>query len=289
MEVFILILSSLVSVLSPVNLVADKAIDSAVRSQFKQVEQLEVRLDNAPNFNAVKGKVDRLRIAGRGFYPLEGIRIDTLELETDPINVSVADIRKKRYTLQEPLGVGIRLVIKEADMLAALKSPTVLRTIDQLLRGFNRTKQNVDATSAIANLPTLAQGGIRENIQNIRQTIDNFRITNPKVEFLDNRRIQLEAEVEELKTGEKLKLTIETGVEILEGRQFQLLKPAIAINGQPVPEELIRGFAENIAKELDLGRLEKILQVRARVFRIRFADNGLEIAAFVGLPAGFKI
>lgn len=288
MEVFILILSSLISVISPANFAADRAIESGVRSQFKQVEELEVRLDNTPTFNVVKGKVDRLRIAGRGFYPLEGIRIDTLELETDPINVSVADIRKKRYTLQEPLGVGIRVVIKEADVVAALKSPTVLRTVEQLLRGFNRTKQNVDGAAAIAD-PQVAQGGIRENIQNIRQTIDNYRITNPKVEFLDNRRIQLEAEVEELKTGEKLKLAIETGIEILEGRQFQLLRPTVSINGQPVPEELIRGFVENIVKELDLGRLEKILQVRARVFRVRFADNGLEIAAFVGLPAGFKL
>lgn len=289
MEIFILILSSLISVLSPVNLAGDKAIESGVRSQFKQVEQLEVRLDNAPTFNLIKGKVDKLRIAGRGFYPLEDFRIDTLELETDPINISVADARKRRYVLQEPLGVGIRVVIKEADVLRALNSPTVTRTIQQLLRGLNRNKQLTEEPSTIAPSETLAQGGIREDIQNIRQTIDNFRITNPKVEFLDNRRIQLQADIEDLRTKDVLKLAIETGIDILEGRQFRLITPTVTVNGQPVPEELIRGFAENIAKELDLGRLEKLLQVRARVFYVRFANNGLEIAAFVGLPAGFRI
>lgn len=287
MEVFILVLSSLISVLSPVNLAADKVLESSVRSQFKQVEQLEVRVDNAPTSNAVKGKVDRLRIAGRGFYPVEGIRIDTLELETDPINVSLADLQKRRYVLQRPLGVGLRVVIKEADVIQALTSPTVLRSVRQLLRGFNRTKQLEQG--AIAAPQTLAQGRLRQEVQNIRQTVDNFRITNPRVEFLDNRRIQVQADVEDLSTGDTLKLAIETGIEILEGRRFQLLRPSIVINGQPVPEELIRNFAENIAKELDLERLEKLLQVRARVFRVRFANNALEIAAFVGLPAGFRL
>jgi hypothetical protein len=289
MEIFILILSSLISVISPANFAGDKVIASNVRSQFKQVEQLQVRLDNAPTFNIIKGKVDKLRIAGRGFYPLEDIRIDTIELETDPINVSLADLRQRRYVLQEPLGVAIKVVFKEEDALRALTSPTVTRTVQQLLRGLNRNKQLTDGTTAIAPASTVAQGRIREEIQNIRQTVDNFRITNPRVEFLDNRRIQLQADVQDLTTGDVLKLAIETGIDILEGRQFRLITPTVTVNGQPVPEEFVRGFAENIAKELDLGRLEKLLQVRARVFYVRFANNGLEIAAFVGLPAGFRI
>ncbi|MDX2242555.1 MAG: DUF2993 domain-containing protein [Leptolyngbyaceae cyanobacterium bins.302] len=289
MEIFILILSSLISVLSPANLVADKVLEGAVRSQFKQVEQLQVRVDNAPVHNVAAGKIDRLRIAGRGFYPLEGIRIDTLELETDPINISVADLKKRRYALQSPLGVGVRVVIREADVLQALRSPIVTARIQQLLRGLNRTKQNLPESGSSDTPQTLAQDGLRETIDTIRQTVQEYRIVNPRVEFLENRRIQIQADVEEVKTGETLKLAIETGLEILEGRQIQFLSPSLSVNGQPFPAELVRGFAENIAKDLNLERLEKLLQVRARVFRVRFTDNSLEIAAFVGLPAGFRI
>lgn len=287
MEIFILILSSLISVLSPANFVADKVLEGAVRSQFKQVEEVKVRVDNAPVHNVASGKLDRLRIAGRGFFPVEGIRIDTLELETDPINISLSDLRQRKYTLQSPLGVGVRAVITKADVLQALRSQVVNRVIERLLRGLNRSKQ-LDSPQS-TQMDAIAQGGIRQEIETIRQTLESYRLSNPRVEFLDNRRIQIEADIEEVKTGEKLTLAIETGIEILDGRQIQLLRPAISLNGQPVPEELVRDFAANIAQELNLERVEKLLKVRARIFRVRFVNNSLEIAAFVGLPAGFTL
>jgi hypothetical protein len=287
MEIFILILSSLISVLSPANFVADKVLEGAVRSQFKQVEEVKVRVDNAPVHNVAAGKVDRLRIAGRGFFPVEGIRIDTLELETDPINISLADLKKRKYTLQSPLGVGVRAVVTRTDVLQALRSQVVNRVIERLLRGLNRNKQ-LDSQQS-AQTDAIAQGGMRQNVETIRQTLESYRVSNPRVEFLDNRRIQIEADIEEVQTGEKLTLAIETGIEILDGRQIQLVRPAIAIDGQPVPEELVRDFAANIAQELNLERVEKLLKVRARVFQVRFVNNSIEIAAFVGLPAGFTL
>jgi len=288
MEAFILVLSSLISVLSPVNGVADKVIESNLRSRVQQVEVLKVRVDNAPNFNPIKGKVDRIRIAARGIFPAEGIRIDTFELETDPINISLADLRKRRYVLQSQAGIGVRLVIRQEDVVQALKSPTVLRSVQQLLRGLNRRKQLDTGASSKADA-TLAQSGLRENIDNIQQTLDGYRITNPDVKFLRSRRIQISADIQEVKTGETLKLAVETGIEILEGRRLQLLTPSVSINGQPVPPELVQNIAQNLSQQLNLEQVEKLLQVRARVFKVEFANNGLEIAAFVGLPAGFKL
>lgn len=285
MEVFILVLSSLISVLSPVNFAGDKVIESNLRSQFKQVEELKVRVDNAPNFNPIKGKVDRLRIAGRGFFPLEEVRIDTLELETDPINISVADLRQKKYVLQSPLGVGVRVVIRGQDVTRALRSPTAIRAVQQLLQGLNRRKQLAPSTPEFS----LAQGNVRENLNNVRQITEQYRINNPNVQFLPSRRIQISADVEEIKTGETLKLAVETGIEILAGRQIQLVTPSVTVNGQPIPPELVQNVAQSLSEQLNLERIEKVLQVRARVFRVQFNNNSLEIAAFVGLPAGFRI
>ncbi|MBF2027297.1 MAG: DUF2993 domain-containing protein [Oscillatoriales cyanobacterium C42_A2020_001] len=280
MEIFILILSSLISVLSPANFAGDKIAENAVRAQFKQVEQINVRIDNAPIHNLAAGKVDRLRVAGRGFYPLDDIRIDTLELETDPINVSRTRLVKGKVLFEEPFGVGVRAVIRQEDVVRALRSKWVAQRIQRLLRGLNQSKQLESS---------LAQGGLRENLQELRQTLDEYRLLNPRVQILENARIQIQADIEEVQTGEKLQLAIETGIEIREGRQIKLLKPVVSLNQQPVPEELLRGLAENLEQELNLDRLERLLQVRARIFKVRFYKGSLEIAAFLGLPAGFKV
>jgi len=281
MELFILILSSLISAISPANFAGDKVAENAIRSQFKQVEQIQVRIDNAPLHNLAAGKVDRIRVAGRGFFPLEDVRIDTLELETDPINVSRSRLVKGKILLEEPFGVGVRTVIRQEDVIRALQSRWVTQRIQRLLRGLNRNKQ--------LDFSYLAQGRLRENLQDLRQTLDEYRFLNPRVQILENARIQIEAEIEEVQTGEKLQLAVETGIEIREGRQIKLIKPTASLNNQPIPDELLKGLAENLEKQLGLERLEKLLQVRARIFKVRFYKGSLEVAAFVGFPAGFKV
>ena len=56
MEILVLILSSLISVLSPLNFAADKVAENAVRSQFKAAEVVKVRIDSAPLHNPTFGK-----------------------------------------------------------------------------------------------------------------------------------------------------------------------------------------------------------------------------------------
>jgi len=172
--------------------------------------------------------------------------------------------------------------------LRALRSPLALQTVQQLLRGLNRSKQ-LDLPAPFESPSTLAQGRIREKIENIRQIADQYRINNPDVKFLPNRRIQIAADIEDTQTGDTLKLAVETGIEILEGRRLQLLTPNVTVNGQPVPPELVQNIVQNVSQQLNLERLEQLLKVRARIFKVQFANNTLEIAAFVGLPAGFRI
>src|SRR4028118_813800 len=94
MEFFTILLSGLLAVLSPVNLVADKVTEGAIRARFNKVEQLKVRIDNAPNYQLIQGKVERVRIAGRGLWLTPDIRIGALEVETDPINVDLQSLRQ---------------------------------------------------------------------------------------------------------------------------------------------------------------------------------------------------
>lgn len=65
MEFFTILLSGLLGLVSPAGLVIDRTAESFIRSRF-EVEQLQVRVDNAPSHQLLQGKVERVLIAGRG-------------------------------------------------------------------------------------------------------------------------------------------------------------------------------------------------------------------------------
>lgn len=296
MQIFILILSSLISVLSPVNFGIDKVAESTIRGQFKKVEQLKVRVDNTPVHNAIGGKIDKIRIAGRGLFPLEGIRIDTLEFETDPININVKALRKEKKTeLQAPLGVGIRLVIREEDLISALRSPVVQQEIQKLLRGLSNSnsKQAQMEPSGDAE-----RTGIPQQIQDLRTKLDEYRILNPNVEFLPGGRIRLQVEIEEIKTAQKFKIEAESGITFAEGQRLTLTRPVLKLNGEELPEQIIQAFATDLFNRFKLEQLSglpgslgqvKWSQLTARVIKLEVKDKKLELVAFLRLPQGLKI
>lgn len=296
MQIFILILSSLISVLSPINFGIDKVAESTIRGQFKKVEQLKVRVDNTPVHNAIGGKIDKIRIAGRGLFPLEGIRIDTLEFETDPININVKALRKEKKTeLQAPLGVGMRLVIREEDLISALKAPVVQQEIQKLLRGLtnSNSKQAQAEPSGEAG-----RTGIPQRIQDLRTRLDEYRILNPNVEFLPGGRIRLQVEIEEVKSAQKFKVEAESGITFAEGQRLTLTRPVLKLNGEELPEQIIQAFATDLFNRFKLEQLSglpgslgqvKWSQLTARVIKLEVKDKKLELVAFLRLPQGLKI
>ena len=94
MEFFTILLSGLLAIVAPIGVVTDKIIANNLRSRLNKVEQLQVRVDNAPSYQLVQGKVERVRIAGRGLWLTPDIRIGALEIETDPLNVDLQRLRQ---------------------------------------------------------------------------------------------------------------------------------------------------------------------------------------------------
>lgn len=270
MEILILILSSMISVLSPTNLVADKVAENAIRSQFQSVEVLKVRIDNAPIHNPISGRIDRLRVAGRGLFPFQDVRIEALELETDRINTRRSQLQRGRVLLDDATGVGVRIVFREEDVTKALQSPIVTKQLQTLLRSLSR--------GGFLGAPGAADTSGQE-----------YRIVNPSVRFLADQRVAIALGVEDVQTAETLNLAFTSGIEVIEGRQFRFVQSTAVVNGQPIPSEFVQGFANGFARQYDLGRLEKRLNVNAKVLRLQFQQGTLEAAAVFKLPAGFKI
>ncbi len=257
MEFITILLSGLLAVLSPVNLVADKVVESNLRSRLNKVEQLKVRIDNAPNYQLVQGKVERVRIAGRGLWLTPDIRIGALEVETDPINVNLQSLRQSgqspRSSLRQPVQAGLRLVLTQEDINKALQSPAV--------------------AARLRLIGSRVLGGSPER----------YEFLNPQVEFLANNRSRFQVEVRE-KDAQPLVIIVESGLGIVGGRSLQLVEPTVSINGKPLSPPLVSAFSRGIGDRFNLRTLEEA-GITARFLQLRTDNKELEIAAFVRVDA----
>ncbi|MDY7015749.1 MAG: DUF2993 domain-containing protein [Cyanobacteriota bacterium] len=170
MEIFTLLLSGLLAGFAPTGFIIDTVAENQIRSNLEGIDIIEVRVDNTPNYQAIAGKIDRLRVAARGAQLTSNIRVEVLELDTDPLDVDLQTLRgggrQALSALRQPFQAGVRLVLTEADLNAALQSPQVKARIEQIL---DRTARN------------LSRGG------------GNYRLTTARIDLLENDRLRFEA------------------------------------------------------------------------------------------------
>ncbi|MBD1831954.1 DUF2993 domain-containing protein [Cyanobacteria bacterium FACHB-472] len=262
MELIAIFLSGILALVSPVGLVLDRTVESAIRSRFDKVEQLQVRIDNAPNYQIVQGKVERVRVAGRGFWLTPEIRIAALELETDPLDIDVARLQKRGKApvttlLEQPLQGGLRLVITQEDINQALLSPTV--------------------TKRLSKLASRLLGSSAELI------VQRYEFVNPKIELLGNNRVRLQLELQEQGT-DKLSVSVETGVSVAEETKLQLIEPSVLVNNTPVPPPVVAALLSTVNERLDLSTLDDAA-IALRILKLDVDREQLEVAAFVKVKA----
>jgi hypothetical protein len=253
MEVLVILLSSLLALISPVGIVGDRLVQNAIRKQLAGAEQLLVRIDATPTYQLLQGKADRIRIAGRGLYPLKDVRIEALELETDPIHLDAAHLRRGKTRLLEPLGTGIRLVVKAEDIQRALRSPATLQQIGKMGRFLS------DRDSS---------------------RLQKIEVLNPQFEFVNNQRFRLQLELREKGKQDALHIFAETGLEVIDNTRLRLVNPVVRLDNQPAPEELVRGLSNGVLERSDLKQLEKP-GVTARILALKLDRQQLELVAFV--------
>lgn len=256
MELLTLLLSALLGILSPVGFGVDQVVETAIQDQLEAAEALDVRIDNTPNYQYLQGRADRIRIAGRGLYPIENFRIAVFEVETDAVALDPNSLRQGRPELEHPLQAMFRLVLTEADLNRALRSDQVANRLDDL---------NLDFFS-----PGAAQ----------------YDVVDPQVEFLENDRIRLQATLQQQVNqstnppNPQNVIAIETGINLVSGRQIQLIDPAITFNGNPVPAELLNYFAAGISQLLDLSKLES-MGITTRALKLEVEGDQLTLVSFL--------
>lgn len=249
MEFLAVLLSGLLTILSPLNTGGELLAAQQLKKQFVAVEDLTVRIDNTPSYQIIQGKIDQVRIAGTGVVPVRDVRIQQLDIETDPI--ALQGLKAK---LAQPLQAGVKLVITEADINRALQSPQI---IDQLKR--------------IGGQALGAQAA---------QQINRYSFTNPRVRFLNNQRVQAQVDLRERGYPDTLTLEVETTIVPQAGKTLELTDTEITANGQPLYAPLTRRIIAGVNQQLDLDRFEQ-LGITARILQLNFTPAQVEVASFV--------
>lgn len=253
MEIITAILASLLAIASPIGAVVDQLAENAIRDQLAGAEQLHVRIDNVPNYQLISGRVDHVRVAGRGVYPVSSLRIDTFDLETDPIDVDFASLQQGKLKLDQPAAAALHLILKADDINAFLQTESVQSWIN----GFQ------------FNLPGQSAG----------REAKRYGLANPVVKLVEGDRIGLSVDLQDRVLDEPLSIDIETGIAIANGHQLQLIDPHILIDGQEAPPQLLTSLIEGANRQLTLRVLEKS-GITARVLNLQVRNNELDLAVF---------
>lgn len=259
MELIVILLSGLLGLLAPIGFVSDRLVASAICDRLNSAETLAVRIDNAPSYQLLQGKVQRVRIAGRGIVPQPDLRIAALELETDAIALNPASLRQGTPQLEEPLQAGVRVEITETDVNHFLQSAAIAERLKSL--NFN--------------LPG-----------NSSQQAEPYNVKKIRVDFLANNRLKLWVTLQGQRSGTQSRIVAESGFVIASGRQLQLVAPQVRFGGTAVPTEIITLLTTGLLQQLDLSRLEAS-GLTSRVLNFQIQDDRLDLAAFVRIEPQF--
>lgn len=254
MEAITVLLSSLLLLISPVGFVVDQVAEDSIRSRLLGAESLQVRVDNSSPIQLLQGRVDRVRIAGRGILPTEDLRIEVAELETDPIDLEFNSLRNGKVVLDEALQGALRLVITEEDLNHYLASDAVAK-----------------------RLSALRIGGL--NPAQARER-DRYQINHPSIQFLPNDRLKISLALEDLVQGGALQIDAESGLRISAGDRLILTEPILSVNGSPAPTRLVETLLGSVNERLSLQGLAQS-GITARVIDFSVQPDGLELAMWV--------
>jgi hypothetical protein len=256
MELFAGLLTTVLGIAGAPGIAIDKIATDFLRGQIVRADVLEVRVDNAPNYQILLGNVDRIRVAGRGVYVLDFLRIDQVDLETDPISIDPNVLQSGKIVLRRPLQAAVRVVLRSEDINTALRSPTIQSSFKSLsidITGTNRNPEIID-------------------------------LINPEVTFLEGDRIRLAATLQSQPKPTQpkpspLNVSVNAELKTIGGTKLQIVNPRIELEGTPVPEKIAQAFAQGLNKVLDLRQLES-KGITARVLKLEFTEGKMQVIGF---------
>jgi hypothetical protein len=273
MEFLTILLAGFFSILVPGGWAIERLASNNLSANLTAVEQLAIRVENAPSYQLAYGKLGGIKLASRGVEIQPGLRIDTLELETEPIALKLQDLargnlQQLRTSLKKPLQGGVRLILTEADLNRALQSPKIQSQLQQAL---NRLIARKTGSSM------------------------SYQLVNPRIELQNNNRLSVAVRLcrsaskperaQGCLTGDEgskseLNLKLEWGIKSVTGRKIELVEPIGTVNGRPMSARLLTGFAQGISDRFNLDTLEEN-GIFARLLQLEIERDRIALAGFI--------
>jgi len=251
MELIVSLLTGLFGLLGTPGIVIDRLGADLIRQQVHKVDQLELRVESAPNYQILLGAVDRIRLAGRGVYPTPFLRIDAVDVETDPISIDPSALGAGKVVLRRPLQAAARVVLRAEDVNKALRSPAVLGSFQKLRLDLG--------------------GGV----------VDEFDLIEPEVIFVSGNLLRLRMKLRPVDPKKQvLDIDAQTRLRLIGGTRIELEGISINLQGVKFPEEISDRFTQSLNNLLDLKQLES-RGIVARVLQLDITDNNLQVVGFV--------
>ena len=279
MEILTIVLAGLLGIGSSGGIVLDKIAQGKIRSQVISVEQQAVRIDNQPNYRAAQGKLARIRIASRGVRIKPGIRIASLDLETDPLAVKLAKLKlsnidRLRESLTVPAAGAVKVVLTEKDLNQALQSNEIQA---QLQNTLNRLIASRAGSTNISY--QLADIQLKLRPKNRLQV--SFKLSRP------TKNLNLESNAtpgtyQTKNPSRELAIGLELTLKVINGKKVRILNPQGTVNGRPMSSRLLNGFATGISDRLNLNTLSED-GILARILQLEINEDNLQLISFVRL------
>jgi len=279
MEILTIALAGLLGIGSSGGIVLDKIAQGKLASQVIGVEQQVVRIDNQPNYQVAQGRIARVRIASRGVRLKPGVRIASLDVETDPLAVKLSklkftNLKSLRESLVTPASGVVKLVLTEQDLNQALQSPEIQ---EELQKNLNRLIASQAGSTSIRY--RLSELQLKLRPKNRLQV--SFKLSRPRAKL--NRESSSPAVTSrEKKSSRELAISLKLTLKVVDGKALRLLEPQGIVNGRPMSSRLLTGFATGIGDRLNLKTLEAD-GILARILQLEINEDDLQLIGFARL------
>ncbi|MGB0562527.1 MAG: DUF2993 domain-containing protein [Spirulinaceae cyanobacterium] len=261
MEFLTLLLTGLLNGVTPTGFILDTVTEQNLRSRLPGSDEIIVRVDSTPTHQVLSGRVDRVRLATRGLQLTPYIRVEALEVDSDPISLRLGQLQDGvplRQTLREPLQGGVRLVLNEDDLNASLAAPEFSDRLDQIA---NRIAGRVPGSAA------------------------SYDVEQVTVDFLGQgqevgERFQVDARVRSPES--ELTLTFAADLTLEQGAVLGFDNVTVALNGEPLAGFINEIITANLVSSFDLRQLES-QGIIVRLLQLEVTTDELHLAAFAHL------
>ncbi len=254
MELLVSILSGILAIATSVNMVGDTLVEKKIRSQVQAVDTLVVRIDNAPNYDVLGGKVQRVRVATRDLKISSAIAFKALEIDMDGININLKEF------IQEDL-------VTEIDDVPTLRLRELFESPVQMASRVVLTQKQLDniLQSQTVNF-TLSQR-LTDTLNGLSDNDAEFIINSFKLDLIDKNRLALRANIIDLEgeyeaRGEELDVDWELSIRVLDGSNFEFFDQKLYIEGEEIEPEndVLRAEPVSLRVLEELGLNVRVLQ-----------------------------